>query len=202
MTEMIIGGRLTENDTSRLARNDGRYRTARIDGTTHALVYVSYEHHESHAGHHFTAYRTATLSSANTASVALTTPAGDERMHVLFHANTSDAGMFTVTEGGVLAGGTAFSPINSRRNRQGVAGFISVATCLVGNTGATPITMAGGSIIFQQVLTAGNKTGGVTQREEEYILKPATSYLFQVLSSANGNAVTVILEWYEHENLN
>jgi hypothetical protein len=209
MTEMIIGGRISEDDTSRLARNDDRYRTLRVDRSTHALVGITYEHHEAHDGVHYTAYKSATLQAAQTASISVVAPAGTvpgpnnegERIHIIFSANTSNQATFTVTEGGVLAGGTAFTPLNSRRNRQGVAGYISGATVATGNTGATPITMAGGDIIFQQVLTTGNQQGGILTRGSEFILKPVTSYLFQILSAANGNAVSILLEWYEHTNL-
>ena len=196
MTEIIMGGRIESADTSRLSRNDDRYRTVAIDRSTHAQTTIDYEHHEVHAGSHYYMFLSAILASGDTQSFGLVTPDTTRRMHMMFHISSADLITYTVTEGGVLAGGAAATIFNSRREYQ----VSKPSTCVgtVGKTGANPITMAGGTIIWQEYLSVGLKQGGVTIRAEEVILKPNTQYLFQVLSGANGNNESHRLTWYEH----
>lgn len=200
MTEMIMGGRIDSTDTSRLARNDDRYRTIAIDRSTHAQTTISYEHHETHAGSHYYTFVSAVLASGDTQSFGLVTPNTTKLVHMLFHISSADLLTYTVTEGGVLAGGASATIFNSRREYQ----VSKPSTCVVtaGKTGASPITMAGGTIIWQEYLSTGLKQGGVTIRAEEIILKSNTQYLFQVLSGANSNNESHRLTWYEHTDKN
>jgi hypothetical protein len=43
--------------------------------------------------------------------------------------------------------------------------------------------------------------GGNATNEAEFILKQNTAYLIRGTSRADGNSVSIILDWYEHTNL-
>ena len=42
--------------------------------------------------------------------------------------------------------------------------------------------------------------GGAAESREEFILKQNTAYLIQATSRADGNALSIIMSWYEHTN--
>ena len=49
---------------------------------------------------------------------------------------------------------------------------------------------------------SGKAIGGGDRGTHEFILKPATKYLFRVTNStASDNYMSVILDWYEHTDV-
>ena len=97
-----------------------------------------------------------------------------------------------------FTGGTSFTPLNNWREKQGIKN--SSASVLVGVTGTTPITVGSGTEIYAQALGSGNKSGGTQSHDAEIILKKNSKYLFRITNGVTAQNVTILLNWYEHQN--
>ncbi len=171
--------------------------TAITDNNTAALMTIDYPHHEVHEGSHFYAYHNATLAITEDLTISVTTPDSTKHSHLIFKLSSSDAAIFDVLEDVTsFANGTAFVPKNNNRN----SATVSVNTVLSGSDeGADdPITPTGGTEIYSEGIKSGNKIGGTSRGDSEIILKQNSKYLFRIISGANTNVCSIVLEWYEH----
>jgi hypothetical protein len=195
MGEMVIGGRLTSADVSGLARNDGRYRSFRIDGSTHSQTIIDYAHHEIHSGSYFRSGMNYSLANGEVATFGLVTPNTTKWLHMTWDLVASADGTFALLEDVTsFAGGASVTPINHNRN----SATVSTATCTKGMTGSDLITPTGGTQILGATLSTGK--GSVVSRGTtgEFILKQNSKYLFRYTNGTSANIVSLILEWYEH----
>ena len=192
-----------------------------IDPITWALHVIESDHHEIHEGYSFHACHSNTTAStdAHRTGILLTTPAagsGYRYVHMFTRVAASHAATFGVYEAPTVAanvGTHTRTPYN--RNRP------AANTSLVLNNATTPAagyvttlteaqiaadgTYAAGTALCLFPVPAGDgpkSVGGESRSIAEWILKPATKYLFLVANvGANANTHHVMLDWYEHETL-
>ena len=171
----------------------------RADSSSNTMQTISYPHHEIHAGSHFFAYRTASLGNGYIATLGITTTSTSKEMHMFMEFDVATACSIDVLEDcDAFAGGVAFTPLNNWREKQGIKN--STASILTGATGDNPITVGSGNEIYAQELGSGNRAGGTLAHDAEMILKKNSKYLFRITNGITSQGVTIILQWYEHNN--
>lgn len=171
----------------------------RADPSSHALVVISYPHHEIHDGEHFYAYKTASLTNGQILTLAITTTQLSKELHMFMDFNIATACLVEILEDcDAFTGGTSFTPLNNLRDAQGKKP--STVSVLTGHTGSTPITIGSGTEIWAQNLGAGNRAGGTLAHDAEIIFKRNSKYLFRITNSTTTQGVTATLQWYEHHN--
>lgn len=166
-----------------------------IDGSTNTLQFIDYEHHEIHAGSHYTVFNYVDgLSVGDTVEFTVTTPDTTTWAHMSYELESITGGKLEIFEGTTgVSGGTTITPINNNRNSTNT----STLTILLD---PTAITDDGTSLGIY--LAGANRGSGQIRRDKELILKQNTTYLFRFTSTANSNSLGYIAKWYEHADKN
>ena len=166
-----------------------------IDKSTKAQIFILNGHHEIHDGSHFFIQGSVQKDDTATFVISFTTPA-TALMHLLMNFSSTLHTSVELLEGAVLgAGGTAITPLNSRRDSSNTSG----GTFKHGQTITTPGPTSVYKADFGSDTAAGTKgTGGSGGREEEIILKAGTSYTLTITSNTNANVINYYMGWYEH----
>lgn len=170
------------------AGNDG------IDRGTNTPVEITLEHNMIHRGKHFTIADYALNQAVSTTKdFVITTPAGLNRMHLLFGLSSSEGATLQIYEDCTnVTGGTIKTPVNNNRGSAAVSSFTIVSD-------PASITLG---IRLEGFLIGGRRTSGIVSRDEELVLKPESTYLFRITSLANSNDLGWEAYWYEHETQN
>ena len=180
-----------------VADENGEPVNLHADEGTETLQTISFAHHEIHEGHHFYAYKSASITNAQVLTLALSLDSDAKQFHMFMEFNVATACSIDVLEDVTsFAGGVAFTILNNRRDHQSLKA--SGASCLVGHTGSDLITPTGGTEIYAQSLGAGNRAGGALGHDAEMVLKANSKYLFRITNGTTTQGVTIILQWYEH----
>ncbi len=172
--------------------SDGNRRSMIIDPITHATVVINNAHHLIHEGDAFTTCKIFTHGAGDSPNVLIVTPDTAKWAHFIFHVISDDVLQVDLYESPDYSGGGAMTPYNRDRNSGNTSG-------LVFTSDATDDSSGKGTLIW--TFKAGaNKT--VTASESarfEFILKQNTKYLLEAVG-ANGDLITVLLDWYELTN--
>jgi hypothetical protein len=163
---------------------------------TDTLPVISEPHHQLHNGNMFSAFVTGTLASAAKIELALSVPDGI-RIHLKVSYRASDKASFTLTEDVAdLAAGVAFIPVN--RNRPSTT--TSIATAKTG-TPAAAMTYTGGTVLFGDLFggAGASQPGGLGEFSTEWILKDGADTVLTLLSSANNNACSMSVNFYQKD---
>ncbi len=174
-------------------------RVPAVDVTTNAQISITYEHHEVHAGSHYTFNAHDADADVNdTVGVILVTPNTTKWAHMVVNisgALQTEVSIFETTTRGT---GAVLADYNNNRN---VSDTSSVIIYAIANGGAN------GTLIFQDHfgIDAGigiNNTsgGGASRGAREWILKQNTSYMITAASLTADNVISMVLSWYEHTN--
>ena len=172
-----------------------KIKPLRMDGSTHSMQTIEYEHHEIHAGSSFVVSDVQSVSTT-TMKWQITTPASTKYSHMIFGIECTGECLATITEGSDRTDGTALTEIN--RNRVGtptVAGTIVTRTPTGGNTdGAITLQSLriGATGVGSKTISAGGARG-----QNEFVLKPGTKYIVSAQTFA-AVFVTFTADWYEH----
>ena len=138
------------------------------DSTTNALIVITYEHHELHAGDSFVVNDVQSVDTT-TMKWQITTPDSTKYAHMLFDIACTGEMYVVVTEGSDKTDGTALAEINRRR-----VGTPNTATTIVTRTPTDGATDGAVTIMASRVGSTGvgNKTlsGGSERGNNEYIL--------------------------------
>lgn len=171
---------------------DETFQSPRVDVSTHTLQTIEYEHHEIHAGSHFSiADYDTSVASAETLEFVVVTPNTAKWAHMVFQFASTLGATLEVFEGSsAVVGGTPVTPLNNNRN----SSTESVLTVIKEPTSITDGTRIAG------FMAGAGRTAGFSTRDKEFILKQNTTYLFRFTSLANSNAWSFVGEWYEHTN--
>lgn len=187
--------RAIEARLSGVAKQQGPYREVRLDASTHAMLHMTYQHHEVHDGNSYWSGYVKTLANANVMDLAWTTPATPQIHFTLKVTATADA-TFSLYEGLTsYSGGTALSLRNRYRDSSNTS---AITTPVYGATGASVVTLNGGTIIWPEPIDAGKGIHFERSSGEEIILAASTKYAMHILNGANSNTVSLLMEWYEH----
>ncbi len=172
----------------------GDVTPVRIDASTSSLNTVDFEHHQIHNGSSFTASRHVTHGAGASPNILIVTPNNAKWAHLVFQVISDDVVEVVLYEAPDYAGGGAMAEYNRDRNSGTAAGLVltSDATNSGGGKGTALWTFKAGA----------NKT--VTTSESgrfEFILAQDEKYLIEAVG-ANGDVITMLMDWYEHENHN
>lgn len=153
------------------------------------LVSIDSAHHKVHEGKHFYTCDWISVSGAGT-SFDLFFKTNGSFPHFKYEMTAQAAFSFEMFEAPTTsADGTALPIFNNNRNS---------ATVPVMTAFSSPTVTATGTSIHRAQLTSGQRTGGSASREDELILKTATSYLLRFTKTDAGSAnVSWSLMWYE-----
>lgn len=184
-----------ENGVSTLigkALTSGEVRNVVVDDYTNSLVSIEVSHAKIHAGTHYQYTDFNTIASAGTQDYMLTTGAS-KPPHLTFSVQGTLLTTVTLYEAGDRNGTTTQTVYNNNR----LSTNTSTTTLHKGTSGGA----TDGTAIF--TIQGGTATGAFAQNsftrsENEYVLKLNTKYILRVTSGANGNVVSVILNWYEN----
>lgn len=161
-----------------------------IDDVTKSLIAIDHVHHEIHDGDHYFAGLVATKGIAESLDLLIVTPNSAARAHFASSIRVTNIASAYLYEGVTAsAAGTAMTEFNSNRNSSSTAGVVVTHTPTITDTGT--LLMSVGLSDFQN-------SAAESHDDDELVLKANTKYLVRVTSGANGNVITVKINWYEH----
>ena len=178
-------------------------RQSEFDTYFSAPVIVDAAHHEIHEGAMFSLFVSeSAISDTETIEIFVTTPdtaTPQKRAHLIAETSGSLAYTFTIQEGPTYSsGGAAGTAYNRNRGSSTTTGMQDLYT---GNTADNIVTGGSPTTIWTKFNGSGRDAGGSGRDDNEWVLAPDTSYLFQLTSSAGAgtfNDVYIGLIWYEH----
>ena len=175
------------------------HREVRLDSSTHALMRISYQHHEIHDGNNYNIFGTQSLAINNVYDVQWTTPDTAVEPHFTWEFITDDTTDLFIYEGAsIVLAGTAITPINNNRNSSNTSGQtikgISNASVALANADTA---VAGATTIYSQRLFGSNFSAHHQIHGEEIILKRNTIYCMRAVAIAAAN-ISFLCSWYEH----
>ena len=173
------------------------------DGITNALRTIDYGHHEIHSGR---TYRVQGYTASAT-NLIVAFKVGDQarQPHMVFEWVAEAKGSLSVYEGRTWTTntGTRRSVKQSNRNSantsilegdgNGAGGFVANEVVI------DPTGQAAGTLISMKAWFAAKNAGGDSgSRRAEIVLKPNTTYSFEMAPTGVASGMQVRLEWYEH----
>ena len=196
----IIAGRIASQDT--YDRGSSKFRTIRIDPSTHAMATIEYEHHEIHGRSHYVVHGFLDISGANDVlDFTWQMPDTTKEIHWVWEIETEKAITWYVYMDAVATNSLAntITPINSDHNYIVSKPSTTVMKYEIQADLATANadTAIGSSTIVASGKIGDNKTGGNAGREHEKIMKRNSLYCFRALASAGGY-INFNMNWYEH----
>ena len=196
----IIAGRIMSNDT--YDRGNNKFRTIRIDSSTHAITSMSYEHHEIHGGSHYSVHGFLDIPGANDVlDFTWQMPDTTKEIHWLWQIFTEKAITWYIYMDAVATNGLAntITPVNSHHNHIVDKPSVTVMKYEIQADLAT--ANADTDVTTATVTSSGklgdNKGGGAAGRGNEVIMKRNSLYCLRAIASAAGY-INFDLSWYEH----
>jgi len=170
--------------------------TSQVDSMTGWLKTISGPHHETHEGNSYYVVYSALAADEAAISIRIKTPNSNVLDHTTIHVETALAATIQMWMSTTKTHNASneIIPLNKDFNSSKLSGTQVCHTPGGSQAGAARLTQYIGSA------TTNGKTnsGGVTSSRGEFILKANTAYLITVTSRAAANAMSIILDWYEH----
>ena len=169
-----------------------------LDTTTGAINIIDYAHHEIHGGRGFFAIYSALAADEAVIEVRIQTPNSTRWAHMEIHmeaALAATASLWANTTKTHVSD-NALTLLNKNFNSTNVSGLTVCHTPAGSQAGTADLMQYIGS-----ATTSGKgDSGGSTSSRGEFILQQNTAYLLKLTSRAAANALSIILDWYEHTN--
>jgi len=201
-------GSVTTTDTNKLnvasylVDEFGNQRQMLCDNLFYgAPITIDVSHHEIHCGDHFNYRNFKTIGSGigSSINIGITTPNNVVWNHLLWDVEGTSQTEIRVWESPTLSGGTIISGLNNNRNM----------TRIHSATFKQNVTISGASPTSGLLLEAHSKgqTGATPARasfnasagrEDEWVLRSGTTYLFSITSADASNIIDYSFKWYEH----
>lgn len=162
------------------------------------LTVIATFHKNIHLGRSFMAHHnSSSLANGSSINAYFETPASNAP-HIVFDIHGSGAFDFEVLEAPTVtpATGTAIAVYNKNRDSSTNSGVMD-------NTGSsnsisTDVTItADGTVIVQDFISSGHKTGGSVDFGNEIVLSASTKYVFRLTSRDSSIRAHINLDWYE-----
>jgi hypothetical protein len=177
---------------------DAIYTFAKVDTATNAVMVVDYSHHEIHGGSGYLAIYSALKADTEFIEVRIQTPNTTKWAHMVMDIECALAGYIQLwmntTKTHVT--GNAIVPMNRDHNSSSASGLTLCHT----PAGTESATAALAEYVGAAASGGRVAVGGEANSRAEFILKQNTAYLIRATSRADGNALSIILDWYEHTN--
>lgn len=173
-------------------------RIVQEDELSGAIKTIQYAHHEIHEGNAFLVVYSALADDTDAVEIRIETPAGDKRAHMLI---SIDSALACTVE--LWMNTTKTDVVGNRltaMNRDHDSVKQSILTIC-----HTPAGAQAGSADLQQYIGSASvsgktDTGGGTGSRAEFLLAAGSAYLIKATSRADNNALSIVLDWYEHES--
>jgi len=184
--------------TVRIEKTGGGYTdiVPRGDSSTHAMVTVTNEHYETHEGDAYLVIYSGLADTAGTIELRIQTPDTTKHAHMTIEVDSALAATAelwyptTKTHNAT----NAITPMNRDQNSSNTSGLTVCHTPDGSQAGAANLLQYMGAASVSGRVNVG---GGAGNRGE-FILDQNNDYLIRCTSRADGNAMTIILDWYEH----
>lgn len=169
-------------------------RAVLLDKLSGDLEVIQHSHSELHEGNVYSASVTTSNLGGETGDIIqihFTTGNGSKRCHMTTKGQSSGGSLFTFSEAptGGLVGGTAFTPLNHKRESANTSELTNMKTNGSRATGGTQLI---NEYIGQNIVNQGIST----RVEAEWLLKPNTSYAITIYDTSNVTA-SISINWYE-----
>jgi len=198
---VLNGSKFHEVDTE----NSWRYNSSddhwyligpRIDQVTHALTTIDYAHHEIHGGSAYYAVRSELGDTDATAEVRIQTPNTTKWAHMTITIDVALAATAALWKATTMTheAGNLMTPINRNHNSSKSSGLVICHTPGGSQAGDPALTRYIGSASVSGKADVGGSGGS----RGEFMLAQNTAYLIRVTSRADANAMSIVLDWYEH----
>jgi hypothetical protein len=183
--------------------NGTYWQNIRIDASTRSIQTIDYAHHEIHGGSSFHAFvYDDTAATGELVNIYIKTANTTKYCHSFAQWSSGGAGIFRIHEAPTITtntGTNGVSIINHNRNSSTTSGCFDNATTPVVNKYGTGVTKTGeGTVLLIEYSGVGKSISGTGRNESEYILKPNTVYVFELIAIGNNIALGIGLDWYEH----
>jgi len=169
------------------------------DDSTAALTTIDYAHHEIHEGDAYFAVYSALKDTAGTIEVRIQTPDTTKWAHMTIVVDFAIAGTAELWLGTTKTHNAtnAITPMNRNHNSTSTSGLTICHTPDGAEGAAASLTQyVGASAVGGRV-----SVGGSAASRNEFILDQNNDYLIRATSRADGNAMSIILDWYEHTDV-
>jgi len=171
-------------------------RYALIDTVTHGQVTTDYAHHEIHEGDSYFIVYSALKDNAGTLEILIATPNTAKWAHMVMAVDFAIAGtaqLWTPTTK-TDASGNRLTGFNRNQNSTNTSGLTICHTPGGAQAGTASLSQYIGATATGGRVAVGGSGAG----RAEFVLKQNSSYYILATSRADGNAVSIILDWYEH----
>ena len=168
------------------------------DRATDYLVTLGQGHNESHSGNAYFAVYSVEANNTDLIEVRMQTPDTKKWAHMSITIDVALAGTAQLWKGTTKTHvtGNAMNKINRNHNSSNTSGLTICHTPGGSESASSVLTRYIGA-----ASTSGRSdTGGTGGSRGEFILAQNTAYLIRVTSRANANALTILLDWYEHRS--
>ena len=167
-----------------------------VDELTGILSVIEIEHHEIHEGnHYFVCDRDTDVDKASPKYWLLRAPNTSTRIHLVWTVSVGAAGIIEFYEnptwGTGNSDGTGLIEFNNDRNSSNTATLATFKDAVLGSSGTD------GTLLCIEDIPADKKSGNMSVRSKEIILKKNEDYLFKFTPDADNTGLSVIFEWYE-----
>ena len=167
-----------------------------VDASTNAINTIDYAHHEIHGGSAYFAVYSALKDTAGLIEVRIQTPDTTKWAHMVFAIQASLAATaqmwYPTTK--THEAGNAIVPMNRNHNSTNTSGLTICHTPGGAQAGTAQLTEYLGASATGGRISVGGGTGS----RHEFILDQNNDYLIRITSRADGNALTLVMDWYEH----
>ena len=204
MVDSSVGvdeGRLFVNSSGvSTAIYSGDIGPAILDKASHNISTINREHRAIHDGDHFNIRSFDTLATDGNKTFGFTTPNSTKWIHFIFEIEGTTQTELRTWEGATLSGGNVGIPGNNNRNASTVSDVICVSNPVISGTSATSGLLIESHSKGLAGTTPSKATAvGESEREDEWVFKSGTTYLFEIknLDSNNTNVVDYAFRWYE-----
>lgn len=162
------------------------------------LTVIATFHENIHLGRSFMAHHnSSSLANGSSINAYFETPASNAP-HIVFDIHGSGAFDFEVLEAPTVtsATGTAIPVYNKNRDSSTNSGVIDNTG--TSNSMSTDVTTtADGTVIIQDFISSGHKSGGSVDFGKEIVLSASTKYVFRLTSRDSSIRAHINLDWYE-----
>lgn len=194
---------LIETDEGRskvilFVRGDGSLSNG-IDGVSGHQTAIDSAHAHIHEGEGYTTEHNAAGASGTKATITFTTPSGSKLIHLITHARSNVEAFYTLGEGPTITADTGTNKAPTARNRSNIVASIVIGTrTATANNITFGATVSDFGTILEQLHFGLGKIGGEDRADDEWILKPSTTYALEIESQANSSEIFIEADWYEH----
>lgn len=168
-----------------------------IEEITGSALAISTDHSNIHAGIAYTTTNKFTIAAAGSAYLEMIVPAG-AYVHFKPVSMQTDGPKITIQlieAPALTTGSTAVVPANRRR--------VATPTVSIVTVKSNPTAVSAGTVLDQDYIGGGTGngqtvTGGNASNDNEWVLKPATTYVLKVTNGGASSAdVNIKTFWYE-----